>query len=91
MYSLLVIDFNLSSKAVRTLRVDNAVADSGKAPVARLMSPASYATAKRRRLQSVRRQECFINCNYIMGSVAEVERVWSFGQLQMCCKTIVAV
>jgi hypothetical protein len=66
-------------EAVQSLRVDNDVADADNAPDVRSMSPASYATAvrsKRQRIQTVRRQECYINCNYILGSVAEVERLW---------------
>ena len=53
---------------------------------ARFLSPASLANAtalkdsnKRKRMQSVT-QENYINFDYILGSVAEVERLWSMAR-----------
>jgi hypothetical protein len=47
-----------------------------------LLSPKSRAVAERRkcqRRQSVE-QDQYINCDYILGSVAEVERLWSLAK-----------
>ena len=65
------------------LRVDNSASHAGAgshpAPDPRYLSPSSYATAvqsKRQRLQSLG-QVGYVNCDYILGSAAEVDRLWS--------------
>ena len=70
-------------EAVSMLRVDNsashACAGSHHAPDPRYLSPSSYATAvqsKRQRVQSLG-QDSYVNCVYILGSAAEVARLWS--------------
>jgi hypothetical protein len=80
-------DFNnlteVEIEAVSMLRVDNsgshAGAGSHPARDPHYLSTSSYASAvqsKRQRVQTLG-QDSYVNCDYILGSAAEVERLWS--------------
>ncbi len=71
-----------SANAAKILKVprqnNNATADADAAPPdPRLMSPTEQ---KRQRLLDDSTPNTYVNCDYILGSVAEVERLWSLAR-----------
>ena len=81
----------LEQVACQRLRVDAAAGrdvnetDEDEDYNARMMSPASMAratSAKRQRMLSHGHDE-YVNCDYILGSVAPVERLWSMAKYVM--------